>query len=1586
MSILLVLFMLIGSVPGVTLTAYAATSVSDEAGLTAALASGGEIELAGDITLTANINVTADSVIDLNDHTIAGASYNLVPAAGILLTLKGPGSVESTGSLGASWSALKGRVSVTEGAVLSVYSMYLDKVGGVTVTGEGSRLVFTYSVSGSGSVKISEKASVEGQTMNPSTVEISGGATAKLKELYTDRYANKGTITITGEGTTVNAQDAKYGVAIGNSSNKSPIVIKDGAVINDAAYLNSGYSETLTVTDATVHGFTRGASISGTSLLNGASKFDYISAIRGIATIGGAASVTFLESVKTTFESLETLTFLGTPTIRNIGKFDFINSKGDLYLTQDAGAVFALQDGLAGLDVNLGTSAQVMIHIGNDHSLLPGVARYQGEALPYDFACYEGSVKRNTNDFTAYYGYEEKSASVFESGANMLQITTPACKIERNGSTIEYYTIHEAFADAKQGETIELLRNVTYGNSVVLPASSGVTEYSLELAGYGLTSNTNQHYDNDHIPFVINSGMTLNITDSTEEQTGYIQTDDYEYPMMFNAGTVNIDGGIYCGLLCGAGYSGIDPGHGAPNTGYKSIGSDGVYVIKDAYIYHDKDDATRESNGAPSYSLESLSYIKLAEHARVDEDFRRGAYVNDFYPFTHITNKVNIEFDNNGGRGYMDRQRVAIGDTEVLNESTFTRNGYAFTGWNTEADGSGTAYADKATVSPNDNMTLYAQWVKAVSVSFYNDVKGSEVLEKTPVTAGTKLNEITLPADPSKEGYYFAGWTTVKTDKDDYTWEQATPGNDQYILTKFDDTAIDSDVAFYPVFVRDTLNVILDKGATDAELDSNQALSFYVDIDEKIHMTYMIAATRPGYELSGWYTKGGVLWNGTDWANATSEDDWWPMTPEYTDGSGYTSTGTEQEPWNTYTVTLTAHWKAKPVTVTYALGDHAAAGETAPADGTAALGGEVTLASAPNAETDYVFAGWQDKNGTLYSAGEVFTFKDWSMTENDEIVFTAQYAQTGDAIIEFDTNGGTAVAPITGQLGDPVTIPDGVADGSKVTKDGYKFDGWFSDSTLQTKVTSFPAKFTTASAVYFAGWTAKQYTVTYKLNGGKWKAGSSNDLSFTDKYGTPVTAPADPARDHYVFKGWEPASPQNMPAYDLTVEAVWEPNTYKITFLTEPNDTGTVVEDRFGALVNMPNDPARDGLLFAKWDNAPTYMPDTDLIVHALWKPAPKAVDATTKEASDGKLTNVTDEMQYSADGGQTWTDIIGTEVEGLAPGEYLVRFKQAGEYKSDEPTAVTIGYGKTPGSAGGGASGYDVTVKPADNGSVEADKKTAEKDETVTLKVKPDNGYTLDTLKVTAEDGTEVEVTKNADGSYSYKQPAGKTTVETTFKLAFVSPDVTGVSDMLITDDHIVYISGYPDGTVRPEGNITRAEVATMFYNLLRDKTAPADKSFPDVAEDAWYAKYVSVLAGKGIMTGYPDGEFKPDQKITRAEFAVVATLFAKEANGGKTFSDVPSDYWAKGNIATAAEYGWITGYPNGTFIPAGDITRGEAATIVNLMLGRVADKEYIDTHRSELMQFSDLKDDAKWYFYNMHEAINAHDFTMDGAIESWK
>jgi len=1371
MSILLVLFMLIGSVPGVTLTAYAATSVSTEAELIAALAAGGEIELAGDITLTANINVTADSVIDLNDHTIAGASYNLVPAAGILLTLKGPGSVESTGSLGASWSALKGRVSVTEGAVLSVYSMYLDKVGGVTVTGEGSRLVFTYSVSGSGSVKISEKASVEGQTMNPSTVEISGGATAKLKELYTDRYANKGTITITGEGTTVNAQDAKSGVAIGNSSNKSPIVIKDGAVINDAAYLNSGYSETLTVTDATVHGFTRGASISGTSLLNGTSEFDNISAICGIATIGGAASVTFLESVKTTFESLETLTFLGTPTIRNIGKFDFVNSKGDLYLTQDAGAVFALQDGLAGLDVNLGTSAQVMIHIGNDRSLLPGVARYQGEALPYDFACYEGSVKRNTGDFTAYYGYEEKSAAVFESGENMLQMTTPACKIERSGSTIEYYTIHEAFADAKQGETIELLRDVTYANSVVIPASSGVTEYALELAGYGLTSNTNQHYDNDHIPFVINSGMTLNITDSTEEQTGYIQTDDYEYPMMFNAGTVIIDGGIYCGLLCGAGYSGIDPGYGALNNGYKSIGSDGVYVIKDAYIYHDKDDATRESNGAPSYSLESLSYITLAEHARVDEDFERGDWVNDFYPFTHITNKVIVEFDRNEGSGRMNRQRVAIGEAEALNECTFTRDGYAFTGWNTEADGSGTVYADKETVKLSNNLTLYAQWKPAVTVTF--DANGGEgTMDDQVIAEGapTILTANTL----TREGYTFKGWNTE------------ADGSGTAYADKAEVT-LDADVTLY------------------AQWEENQTE---------------------------------------------------PITPE--------------EPETT--------------------GD---------------LVGEVV-------EPDPA-----DPTKEIYTTGAAITVTNWKgveitgITTDLEGKFTVDDLEEGDynVIAEKDGVKATVIVTIIGGATNTIkiTMPEAeknsVLDNSKAGAYAPVVGGL---DTIAQKET-IPSD-------------ATKLTIT---------------LTVTDE--------------------------SNIPAEK---KAQFDDEVAQIEALDEAQDQ-TII----------PLDLKLEKTIIGGAEAGTTDIGGTNDEILTIIIP----FDSTDKE-------NVT---VYRFHSGDQKAEVMKSSSSNASEGfkvsddSITVFAKRFSTYAIGYDNKVTPS--PTP-STGGGTSGYDVTVKPAENGTVEADKKTAEKDETVTLKVKPDNGYTLNTLKVTAEDGTEIEVTKNADGSYSYKQPAGKTTVEATFKLAFVSPDVTGVSDMLITDDHIVYISGYPDGTVRPEGNITRAEVATIFYNLLRDKTAPADKSFPDVAEDAWYAKYVSVLAGKDIMTGYPDGEFKPDQMITRAEFAVVATLFAKEANGGKTFFDVPSDYWAKSNIATAAEYGWITGYPNGTFIPAGDITRGEAATIVNLMLGRVADRTYIDAHRSGLMQFSDLKDDTKWYFYNMHEAINAHDYTMDGAIESWK
>ncbi|MFR3290272.1 MAG: S-layer homology domain-containing protein [Lachnospiraceae bacterium] len=168
-----------------------------------------------------------------------------------------------------------------------------------------------------------------------------------------------------------------------------------------------------------------------------------------------------------------------------------------------------------------------------------------------------------------------------------------------------------------------------------------------------------------------------------------------------------------------------------------------------------------------------------------------------------------------------------------------------------------------------------------------------------------------------------------------------------------------------------------------------------------------------------------------------------------------------------------------------------------------------------------------------------------------------------------------------------------------------------------------------------------------------------------------------------------------------------------------------------------------------------------------------------------------------------------------------------------------------------------------------------------------------------------------------------------------------------LNTEDHVAYIIGYEDGTVRPGANITRAEVATIFFRLLTDETRESywsqSSGFTDVASGAWYNNAVSTLTRAGILDGYEDGSFRPNASITRAEFTKIAVSFFKHAGGASAnpFNDVPDSAWYAEFVKAAAELGLIDGYEDGTFRPNAPITRAEACTIVNRTLGRAPDKD---------------------------------------------
>ena len=210
-----------------------------------------------------------------------------------------------------------------------------------------------------------------------------------------------------------------------------------------------------------------------------------------------------------------------------------------------------------------------------------------------------------------------------------------------------------------------------------------------------------------------------------------------------------------------------------------------------------------------------------------------------------------------------------------------------------------------------------------------------------------------------------------------------------------------------------------------------------------------------------------------------------------------------------------------------------------------------------------------------------------------------------------------------------------------------------------------------------------------------------------------------------------------------------------------------------------------------------------------------------------------------------------------------------------------------------------------------------------------------------------------------------------------------------LNTTDHFAYIVGYGNGEVRPQNNITRAEVATIFFRLLtddvRDENLTKTNRYSDVAATSWYNTAVSTLSSMGIITGYPDGTFRPNAAITRAEFAAIAARF--DNDGDKTaakFSDIAT-HWAKDEISIAYNNGWITGYPDGTFGPQRDITRAETMTLVNRVLNRQPETE--DDLLPNMTVWTDNANPKAWYYLAVQEATNSHyyKFKTNSKYEKW-
>ena len=207
-------------------------------------------------------------------------------------------------------------------------------------------------------------------------------------------------------------------------------------------------------------------------------------------------------------------------------------------------------------------------------------------------------------------------------------------------------------------------------------------------------------------------------------------------------------------------------------------------------------------------------------------------------------------------------------------------------------------------------------------------------------------------------------------------------------------------------------------------------------------------------------------------------------------------------------------------------------------------------------------------------------------------------------------------------------------------------------------------------------------------------------------------------------------------------------------------------------------------------------------------------------------------------------------------------------------------------------------------------------------------------------------------------------------------------------------YVIGRPNNLFEPESPITRAEVATIFARLFadynEDNLISTDTSFKDVSETEWFAKYISRCEAENIIFGY-EGYFRPSENITRAEFATICVRFFENRSGSTVipkdiaFTDFDSSHWAYDTIKKAHANGYVAGYPDGTLKADNTITRAEAVTIVNRMLERVPDKEYIDNNLHKLVDFIDVRDNRYWAYYEIFEAANTHYIRFVNDFAKW-
>lgn len=884
---------------------------------------------------------------------------------------------------------------------------------------------------------------------------------------------------------------------------------------------------------------------------------------------------------------------------------------------------------------------------------------------------------------------------------------------------------------------------------------------------------------------------------------------------------------------------------------------------------------------------------------------------------------------------------------------------------------------------------------------------------------------ITLPAtEPTREGYSFKGWSVkvlpAENDADHLDADGADDAADETLLKAGDTYTITAGgVIFTAQWEKKTFTVKYylpdETGAwVEKKMDT---------VDSVDYATYSLWTpnAEDGYEFSGWYQKTadiGVkakvekLYMAKEWklygkftpieytiqyvyndGKATSTNpttytvesdtitladatgaDWGKTFLEWHDENGQKIT--EIPTGSTGDRVITAYWNW-PVHLHYLDKDNNEI-ESATLYVSELEPGACVL---PTGEkTGYDFDGWYEAKKDIGTASHKLNVlsiaKKWELygryTAKTDVSYTVKYLREGDNKV----------------LAPEKVVTDQTFD-TEVTEQAADVVGYTPDAPSKTMILDEYNKVLTFS--YSAN--TYDYTVRHikQLPDGSYDEANAEVETLSGKFEALAAVTAKDYGSHYPTNDAD--TKQNIKIEEgLTIDVKYDLDEHTLTFETNGGSAINPVTVRHGNAVARPADPTKDKYTFIGWYADPEFTEEYDF---ATVLEADKTIYAkfelTSTPIGDIYVRYDVLHIKQLPDG--TY-DLANAEVEHLSAKKDTTVTAVIKDYRATHHVNVNRTLSKLTGTAIQPYKGVDgKPVYTILSVYYDLDFHTLTFDTMGGSKIAPEtvrHGLTVAKPKDPVNGGYIFDgwyTDKTYRTPYNFATPLTQDTTIYAKWFLIVLPGVTvkKAAPKLNTADHFAYVQGYPDGTVKPAGNITRAETAAILFRLMDDasrKTYYSTKSgFRDVASGSWYNTYVATLNNAGVITDSSNGYFRPNEAITRAELAAMLAKFSETTGAANYFNDVSAKYWAANAIAICAKLGWITGYPDGTFRPDKNVTRAELMAMINRATGRAP--KSADAFLPGMKTWIDNTSD-KWYYLDVQEATNSHSYTVKGS-ETW-